>query len=63
MIAAGKREWTTYLPAGTNWVHLWSGQTFTGGGDVTVAAPFGQPPVFYRAGSADAALFDGIVAA
>ncbi|WP_269433451.1 TIM-barrel domain-containing protein [Sphingopyxis sp. H050] len=62
VIAAGQDEWTTYLPAGADWVHVWSGQSHAGGADVTVAAPFGQPPVFYRAGSADAALFDGIVA-
>ena len=63
VIAAGKSEWTTYLPAGADWVHVWSGKSHAGGADVTVAAPFGQPPVFYRAGSADAALFDGIVSA
>ena len=63
MIAAGKSEWTTYLPAGADWVHVWSGQSYAGGGDATVAAPFGQPPVFYRAGSSDSALFDAIVSA
>jgi sulfoquinovosidase len=42
---------TVYLPRG-EWVHLWSGQTFTGGQTVTVAAPLGQPGVFYIQGSA-----------
>ena len=63
VIAAGKSEWTTYLPAGAEWVHVWSKQTYAGGGDMTVAAPFGEPPVFYRAGSADAALFAAIPSA
>ncbi len=38
-------------------------ERYAGGADVTVAAPFGQPPVFYRAGSAYAALFEGIPSA
>ncbi len=27
---AGKTEWSTYLPKGSNWVHVWSGRTFAG---------------------------------
>jgi alpha-glucosidase len=50
-------EWTTYLPAGEKWTHVWSGQTFTGGQRVTLPAPIGQPPVFYRANSQWASLF------
>lgn len=60
VIEEGRQDWTTYLPAGTDWVHVWSGARFAGGRDATVPAPFGQPPVFYRAGSADAALFAGM---
>ena len=56
----GKTEWITYLPHGADWVHLWSGKTFTGGQDVTVAAPFGEPPVFHRAGTDFAELFAGL---
>ena len=40
--------WTTCLPAGAAWIHLWSGQRFDGASEVTVPAPFGQPPVFFR---------------
>lgn len=54
---AGKTEWSPYLPEGADWVHVWSGRTFVGGQEVTVEAPFGQPPVFYRAGSEFADLF------
>lgn len=41
-----------YLPEGT-WVHLWTGDHFASddGQTVTVAAPMGQPAVFYRADS------------
>ena len=60
VIEEGRSDWTTYLPAGVDWVHVWSGEKHEGGQNVTVAAPFGQPPLFYRAGSADAALFAGI---
>jgi alpha-glucosidase len=49
-----------YLPQGTNWVHAWTGQSFTGGRDITVAAPLGQPPVFYDPESAFAPLFAGL---
>ena len=28
---AGKTEWSTYLPEGAEWVHVWSGRTFAGG--------------------------------
>lgn len=55
--AAGRTDWTLYLPAGTDWVHCWTGERHAGGQDITVAAPFGQPPVFYRADSAWTELF------
>ena len=35
-----------YLPK-DEWVHVWTGETFTGGW-IEVAAPIGQPAVFYR---------------
>jgi alpha-glucosidase len=37
-----------YLPSGTRWVHLWSGEQFDGGRWIKIAAPWGQIPVFYR---------------
>lgn len=49
----GQKQAKAYLPAG-EWVHLWSGQ-ITGNPDrgliKIVAAPLGQPAVFYRRGS------------
>lgn len=57
---AGKSEWKTYLPKGADWVHVWSGEAYAGGSDVTVAVPYGQPPVFHRAGSVFSDLFAGL---
>ena len=45
----GKTEWEVYLPQ-DSWVHLWTGKEYNGG-TITVDAPIGQPPVFYRKGS------------
>ena len=55
VIKPGEDSRTLWLPEG-NWVHLWSDEGF-GGGFVTVDAPMGKPPVFYRAASPWAALF------
>jgi alpha-glucosidase len=49
----GAEKVQAYLPAG-KWVHLWTGQEFgqdEKGTRITVAAPFGQPGVFYKKGS------------
>jgi alpha-glucosidase len=57
---AGETERTAYLPAGAEWIHLWSGVRHEGGAEARVPAPFGQPPVFYRAGSPWAGLFGAL---
>jgi len=55
-----------YLPAG-EWVHLWTGVVhgiWSAGTDTVVAAPIGQPAVFYRRGSeVGARLVDNLRAA
>lgn len=59
VIEAGTMMRKVYLPggsAGTVWRNVWSAQSY-GPGWHDVAAPIGQPPVFYREGSAFAALF------
>lgn len=43
----GKNQWKVYLPD-DSWVHLWTGQQYTGGQWITIDAPLGSPPVFYR---------------
>ncbi|WP_066780889.1 alpha-glucosidase [Sphingomonas sp. CCH5-D11] len=63
VIEAGAERWRAYLPEGAEWRHLWSGEAFHGGTRVEVAAPIGQPPVFYRSDSDFASLFASIGAA
>ncbi|MGZ4269440.1 MAG: hypothetical protein ACXVSX_09545 [Solirubrobacteraceae bacterium] len=49
VLAPGVTKQRVYLPAG-HWVHLWSGRRYGSarhGTTITVAAPLGQPPVFY----------------
>ncbi len=59
---AGQISRSLHLPAGADWVHVWSGERQCGGQTITVPAPLGQPALFYRHGSAFTALFDGIAA-
>ena len=47
VVQPGAAERRVWLPKG-NWIHLWTGERFSGG-EVTVPAPMGQPPVFYLA--------------
>ena len=44
-----RRHWSVLLPD-DHWVHLWSGKEY-GAGQYRLAAPIGQPPIFYRAES------------
>jgi len=60
VMAPEVREASVYLPAGARWTHVWSGQSFDGGAEASVAAPLGQPPVFARQGSAHGSLFDAL---
>jgi alpha-glucosidase len=56
VIEAGAVRRRVYLPQGA-WRHLWSGEDFSQGW-LDIAAPIGQPPVFYRPASAFAPLFE-----
>jgi alpha-glucosidase len=56
------RVWRVTLPLGAVWRHVWSGQAYEGGQVIEVAAPIGQPPVFWREGAALAGLFAGLAA-
>jgi alpha-glucosidase len=57
---AGQVERTVYLPRGREWIHAWTGTSHTGGAEITIAAPVGQPPVFYASDAAMADLFAGM---
>ncbi len=59
VLEPGVAEVSCYLPAG-RWTHLWSGEEYaleTAGRKVTVAAPLGEPAVFYVTGAAPAHAF------
>jgi alpha-glucosidase len=60
VIKKNKKTWKVYLP-GDQWVHLWTKETYTGKNIVTVNAPIGEPPVFYRAKSKYKELFNTLV--
>lgn len=55
---AEQTQWELYLPD-DDWCHLWTGKEYQGG-TVTVSAPIGYPPVFYRKDSAFSELFERI---
>lgn len=57
---AGQAERTVYLPKGREWIHAWTGTSHAGGAEITIAAPLGQPPVFYASDAAMADLFAGM---
>lgn len=61
IIEQGAVSRTVYLPGagGQVWRHIWSGDVFAPRWH-DVAAPIGQPPVFYRPDSTFAALFAGL---
>lgn len=54
----GQKDWKLYLPE-DQWIHFWTGAEFPGG-EITVAAEIGYPPVFYRKDSPYASLFESI---
>jgi alpha-glucosidase len=60
VLEEGAKDRKVYLPAGTAWTHVWTGRSYEGGTDVTVSAPLGQPPAFYKDGASFQALFDGL---
>ena len=58
VVEPGQDSRRVWLPEG-EWVLLWSGERFSGG-EFTVPASLGQPPVFYREGSPAVPLFEEI---
>ena len=59
VVKPGENKRTVWLPQG-QWRHMWSGEDCSG--TVTVDAPIGKPPVFYRTDSAYAQLFEKLAA-
>nr|WP_231562339.1 alpha-glucosidase [Sphingomonas sp. 35-24ZXX] len=59
VIEQGATARSVVLPGAGVWRHVWSGVDYAPGLH-RIAAPIGQPPVFYRPDSAFAALFAGL---
>lgn len=55
VVAPDVTQRSLWLPEG-EWVHLWSGREYHAG-DVSVPAPMGEPPVFYKKNGRFAELF------
>jgi alpha-D-xyloside xylohydrolase len=51
ILEAGARSRHVYLPAGTRWIHAWSGQAHDGGVLIEQDAPLSQIPVYVRDGA------------
>ncbi len=49
--AAGQMTTEVALPAGSSWIHYWTGKSYPGGTTATVATPLEQAAVFIKAGS------------
>lgn len=58
VLEKGATKRTLILPNDT-WVHLWTGEEYQGG-EITIEAPIGQIPVFYRKQSQWLELFEGL---
>jgi alpha-D-xyloside xylohydrolase len=57
----GVRSREVYLPAGTDWVDVWTGEQFQGGSRVQRDTPIEHIPVFARAGKPEMVeLFQGV---
>jgi alpha-glucosidase (family GH31 glycosyl hydrolase) len=46
-----KTQQTVYLPAGEQWIDLWTGQVYAGGQQLDVSVPLYKIPVFLKQGS------------
>ena len=62
VIEQGATSRQVLLPAEDSWIHVWSGETFSGGTHL-VHAPLGSPPVFARHASPYAAVFAALAQA
>ena len=58
VIKPNQDKWKVYLPE-DNWIHFWSSGEYQGSW-VTVDAPLGNPPVFYKKDSKFSDLFESI---
>ena len=59
IIEQGALKRTVIIPGDTPWRHLWTNVDYAPGSH-SIAAPIGQPPVFYRSDSRYAGLFEAM---
>lgn len=52
VVEPGQSERRLRPPAGAEWIDVWTGARFAGGGEVVLPAPWDRPPVLGRAGTA-----------
>jgi alpha-glucosidase len=52
VVEPGAADREVGLPAGTDWQDFWTGERFAGGRRIRLPAPWGQPPLLVREGSA-----------
>ncbi len=50
VMEAGRKERSVYLPTGSRWTNVWTGEESEGGRTVTTEAPLDQIPLFTRNG-------------
>ncbi|SHN42624.1 glycoside hydrolase family 31 protein [Cryptosporangium aurantiacum] len=51
VLEAGARARSVYLPRGSRWTHVWSGQVLEGGTTIEADAPLHEIPVYLRDGA------------
>jgi alpha-glucosidase len=52
VVEPGKRARSVYLPSGCKWYDFWSGESYDGGQDILLPAPWDRPPLLAREGCA-----------
>ena len=50
-IVADTKQWSTYLPEGTDWYNFWTGERVAGGQTDSMRAPISRIPVYVPAGT------------
>jgi alpha-glucosidase len=47
----GAANWSTYLPAGTQWINWWTDSIHNGGASTSTSVPLDRVPIYVRAGA------------
>jgi alpha-glucosidase len=52
VVDPGKRARSVYLPSGSAWYDYWTGESYAGGLEIVLSAPWDRPPLLAREGCA-----------